>query len=306
MPRWAASLVPLSIAMIVVFAALAVVVPLIADDLLAFISRVPTYIDYVEKALTTEGALEGLLSKLPFEVDIIDVKEKLYAYSDQITTIALNTLSKAALGAMAIFDLLSLLIITPLVVFYLLADWKKVSAGIQSIIPSDMRTDSCRIFGKIDASLSAFIRGQLSVCVILGLFYGIALSLSGLQLGFFIGMITGLLSFIPFVGMGLGLASALVMAVVQYQFDSFTPYLIIAGIFAVGQILEGFVLTPKLVGSKVGLHPVWVIFAIMAGGELGGFVGMLIALPVMTVINVILPEVVKYWFKQRENTLKSK
>jgi predicted PurR-regulated permease PerM len=297
--RTVSTLIPLLIFICIILGGFMVGVPFIMEDISDFIQKAPQYAQWLEKALNEGGVIYNFAEKWNLPIDKNTIKTQVYTYSDQIALAALDTLQRTALGAMAIFDALSLIVITPLVTFYVLYDWPAFTKKITNLVPQDLRKNTLNIFGDIDIKLSKFLRGQLAVCLILGLFYGTALGLSGLNMGFFVGLATGLLSFIPFIGMALGLIFALVLAVMQYQLSGVEPYVIILTIFAVGQILEGFVLTPKLVGGSTGLHPVWVIFAVMAGGELGGFLGMLIALPLATILTVLIPVSIKVWLNQR-------
>lgn len=298
--RTVSTLIPLLLFISIILSGFMVGIPFIMEDISGFIQKAPTYALWLEKALNEGGVIYNFAQGWNLPIDQETIKTQIYTYSDQIALAALDTLQQTALGAMAIFDALSLIIITPLVTFYVLYDWPAFTKKLTGLIPTDLRKNSVNTFEQIDIKLSKFLRGQLSVCIILGLFYGTALGLSGLNMGFFVGLATGLLSFIPFIGMALGLVFALVLAMMQYQLSGIEPYLIILSIFAVGQILEGFVLTPKLVGCSTGLHPVWVIFAVMAGGELGGFLGMLIALPLATILTVIIPISIKYWLSERD------
>ena len=297
--RTVSTLIPLFVFIGILTSALIIGIPFIIEDISSFVQKTPVYAQWLEKALNEGGIIHKFAQEWNLPIDKETIKTQVYTYSDQIALAALDTLQRTALGAMAIFDALSLMIITPLVTFYVLYDWPKFIQNLKKLIPSDIRNETVGAFEKIDHKLSKFLRGQLSVCLLLGLFYGSALGLTGLNMGFFIGLATGLLSFIPFIGMGLGLVFAMVLAVMQYQLSGIEPYLIILAIFAVGQFLEGFILTPKLVGESTGLHPVWVIFAVMAGGELGGFLGMLIALPLATILTVVIPIALKIWFKER-------
>ena len=297
--RTVATLLPLLALLAITSTVLVMGIPYVAEDIAAFVEKAPVYGQWVEKALSDGGIIYQFAEQWNIPLDKQTWKTHIFNYSDQIAVAALDTLEKTALGAMAIFDVLSLIIVTPLVTFYVLYDWPKFIEKLKDTIPSDMRKDTVKTFESIDHKLSKFFRGQLSVCVLLGLFYGSALALSGLNMGFFVGLATGLLSFIPFVGMLIGLVFASVLAIMQYQLSGLEPYLVIAAIFAAGQLLEGFVLTPKLVGNSTGLHPVWVIFAVMAGGELGGFLGMLIALPLATILTVLIPQAFHLWLKER-------
>ena len=290
--RGVASFIPISAFMVIILGAIAAGIPYLVEDISNFIQKTPEYTAWVKQATAPGGVVYQYFITKGINIADYAILDSLYAYSDQIAMLALESLKKAALGAMAVFDILSLLLIMPLVTFYVLYDWPKIVKSAQRFLPATKKSDFTKTLQEINDSLSAFLRGQGSVCLLLGLFYGIALTIQGLQMGFFIGLFTGLFSFIPFVGMLVGALAALGVGIMQYQFDSVTPYLIITAIFAVGQFLEGFIITPKLVGNRVGLHPVWVIFAVMAGGQLFGFLGVLIALPVATILTVLIPKAI--------------
>ena len=188
-------------------------------------------------------------------------------------------------GGTAIANLLSLLLITPLVAFYLLRDWDLIVEKIYSWFPLTYKDTLQEQLREIDKTLAAFVRGQGTVCLILASYYAIALTVSGLEFGLIIGIFAGLISFVPFVG---AIAGGLLSIGLAYlQFEAWIDILVIAGVFVLGQILEGYVLTPKFVGEAVGLHPVWVIFSLLAGGVLFGFLGVLLALPMAAIIGVL-------------------
>ncbi len=189
-------------------------------------------------------------------------------------------------SALSVFSVLVFLLVVPVVAFYLLLDWDKMVARIDSWLPRDHAPTVRRLAGDIDDVLAGFVRGQVSVCLILGTFYSSALMLAGLQFGLVVGAIAGAITFIPYVGSLVGGALAIGLALFQFWGDWWSIGLI-AAIFAVGQFIEGNILTPKLVGGSVGLHPVWLLFALSAFGSVFGFVGMLVAVPIAAVIGVL-------------------
>ena len=189
-------------------------------------------------------------------------------------------------GGRAVFSLLSLLIITPVVAFYLLLDWDRVVVTVDRWIPLPHREAVHGLARDIDNAIAGFVRGQAVVCLCLAAFYSIGLTLTGLNSGFLIGLMTGLLSFIPFVGAASGFLVAAIVAVAQF-WPEWTSIAMVAGVFIVGQGLEGYVLSPKLVGAKVGLHPVWMMFSLLAFAYLLGFIGLLIAVPLAATIGVL-------------------
>jgi predicted PurR-regulated permease PerM len=189
--------------------------------------------------------------------------------------------------SLAIFNFVSLLLVTPLVVFYLLIDWEKMLSRIDSWLPRDHAPTLRVLAADINDAISAFIRGQGTVCLILALFYAVGLSAAGLNYGLLIGIVTGLLAFIPFVGWALGLITATGLAVVQFWPD-YLPILGVVAVFLAAQAFDAGFLSPNIVGSKIGLHPVWLIFALFVFAYLFGFVGTLIAVPVAAAIGVLV------------------
>lgn len=165
---------------------------------------------------------------------------------------------------------------------------------MSDLVPMNKKEEVSSIFKEINTALSGFIRGQASVCLLLALFYGVGLSLIGLDLGLLVGILSGVLSFIPYFGFLTGVILSCLLALVQEA--SISLWIGIGTVFLIGQILEGYVLTPKLVGDKVGLHPVWVIFSLLAGGALFGFIGVFVAVPVAAVIAVFVRRIIK-WYK---------
>ncbi|MFV0294500.1 MAG: AI-2E family transporter, partial [Hyphomicrobiaceae bacterium] len=190
-------------------------------------------------------------------------------------------------NGLAAINLISLLLITPVVVFYLLKDWHRVIDRIDSWLPRDHVTTIRAIAHDIDRAVSAFIRGQGTICLILGVIYATALSLIGLRYGFVIGIVTGVFAFIPFVGWALGLATALLAALSQ-TWPETTMVLKVLGLYFGILGLDAAVLSPAIVGQRVGLHPVWLIFALLVFSALFGFVGTLIAVPVAAALAVVV------------------
>lgn len=189
-------------------------------------------------------------------------------------------------GGRALVSVFSLVVITPVVAFYLIYDWHRMIRTVDDWVPRQQRETVRQLAREIDAAISGFVRGQTAVCLILGSFYAVALTLSGLNFGLLIGLISGLITFIPYVGSMTGLVLSTGVAVAQFWPD-YGSILMVLGIFLVGQFLEGNVLSPKLVGESVGLHPVWLIFALLAFGYLFGFVGLLVAVPLAATIGVL-------------------
>ena len=199
---------------------------------------------------------------------------------------ATAVLAKVSKSGFAIVGWILNLVIIPVAAFYLLRDWNVVVSRIHSLVPRSIEPVVARLAHEADDTLGGFLRGQLSVMIILGTIYGIGLWAVGLNVGPLIGMIAGLISFVPYLGPIVGVAMGVVAALVQ-DLDTLRIVMVLA-VFGIGQMLEGYVLVPKLVGDKIGMHPVAVMFAILAGGELFGFVGVLLALPIAAVVMVLL------------------
>jgi predicted PurR-regulated permease PerM len=195
-------------------------------------------------------------------------------------------LNQVLAGSLKLIDFVVFLVITPVVTFYLLLDWDRMVAQLNQLLPRAHAPTVRRLAREIDAVLAGFVRGQLSVCLILGAFYALALMAVGLEFGFLVGLAAGLVSFIPYVGSVVGLALSLGIALFQF-WDQKLWILVTAGIFFFGQFVEGNVLSPNLIGKSVGLHPVWLLLALSVFGALFGFAGLLVAVPVAAALGVL-------------------
>ena len=181
---------------------------------------------------------------------------------------------------------LAIVIVAPVVAFYLLLDWDGMVAGIDGLLPLDHKQEVRQIINDIDRSMSGVVRGQGSVVLVLAVYYASALSLSGISFGLAIGLMTGLIGFIPYIGFLTGFALSMVIATVQFWPD-WPPIVVVLGIFLFGQFLEGNILYPKLVGSSIGINPVWLMFSLFAFAALFGFVGLLLAVPLSAIAGVL-------------------
>lgn len=190
-------------------------------------------------------------------------------------------------SALSVINAVVFIVVVPVVAFYLLLDWDSMVGRIDALLPVEHRETIHGIGRDIDRVLAGFVRGQVSVCLILGTFYSVALMFAGLQFGLIVGAIAGLITFIPYIGALIGGALAIGLALFQFWGD-WLQIALIAGVFVVGQFLEGNVITPKLVGGSIGLHPVWLLFALSAFGTIFGFVGMLVAVPVAAALGVLV------------------
>jgi predicted PurR-regulated permease PerM len=215
----------------------------------------------------------------PLRQSLVSVGETIQSKGGEL----LNTVLSSAAG---IINIVMLFVIVPVVAVYLLLDWDNMVARIDELLPRDHAPTIRQLAHDIDATLASFIRGMGTVCIILGTYYAVALMVIGLQFGLVVGFVAGLVTFIPYLGALIGGALAIGLALFQFWGDWLSIGMV-AGVFVLGQVIEGNVLTPKLVGSSVGLHPVWLILALSIFGTLFGFVGMLVAVPVAASIGVI-------------------
>ncbi|RAU21123.1 AI-2E family transporter [Paramagnetospirillum kuznetsovii] len=257
-------------------------IPVLEQQVITFVQRLPSYV-----ATLNERARPILLefySHLSAE-EIEKLQNSVGAYAGTVAGWGLDLIKGVLTGGIAMLSILSLLFITPVVTFYLLRDWDRMVATIDGWLPRH-RAELIRFeLKEIDRTLAGFVRGQATVCITLAVFYGAGLTITGLDLGLMIGIGTGLGAFVPYVGMLIGLIASVGLAIAQGA----EWHLLggVAVVFAIGNMLEGNFLTPKLVGDRVGLHPVWIIFSLLAGGALFGFLGILLAVPVAAVIGVL-------------------
>jgi predicted PurR-regulated permease PerM len=280
---WAVSIV-FTVIIIIFVGVLLLLVPLIQRQVTNLIDNLPHYVEWARTV-----ALPWVQQRLHLEPDTFDTDKVLATIREHIGSIgsiAARTLAQVTQSGMGIITWLTNAVLIPVVAFYLLRDWDTMIAHIQRLIPRSVEPTVVRLSRESDQVLGAFVRGQLLVMLALGVFYGLGLTLVGISIGPLIGMVAGLLSFVPYLGFMIGFVAALVAALVQY--GDWTHVLLVCGVFTVGQLLEGYVLVPRLVGGKIGLHPVAVIFAVLAGGHLFGFLGVLLALPAASVVVVLL------------------
>ena len=268
---------------IIAVPAIILLINMINEQIGIFIAAVPNYVTSLIKKL------EPILLKMQEKFPSLETEHiKSYLRSNMSNNLKLlgGIIKSVASGGMALINLISLLLITPVVAFYMLRDWNKFIEKIRELLPQKSKAAIEEQAREIDRTLAGFLRGQFSVCVILGSFYALGLHLCGLDLGLMVGFLAGLISFIPYVGSISGFIMS--MALSFAQFDTWPPFAAVIGVFLVGQFLEGNFLTPKLVGDRVGLHPVWIMFALLSGGVLLGFLGLMMAVPAAAVIGVLV------------------
>ncbi|MEX2630865.1 MAG: AI-2E family transporter [Tistlia sp.] len=279
---WATTVVTVAF-VILLLLFLGLLVPMLAEQAASLASRIPQLAD-----LLREG-LQGLLARVEPQADGALLEKVRDALSDQLgrlTEIVGTLLGGLLTGGLAVVNFLSLLFLTPIVAFFLLRDWDRMVAKIDGWLPRRQAPTIRRLARQTDDILSGYVRGVGMVCMILGTFYAAGLTAVGLPSGLIVGVIAGLLSFIPYLGAAIGLLLSVGLALLQ--FEEAWRVAAVAAIFFVGQAAEGNFLTPKLVGDRIRLHPVLVIFALLAGGTLFGFTGVLLAIPVAAVIGVLI------------------
>lgn len=282
---WATTAVTIFAVLLAVGGAMAILPPLFAQ-LQSLILNLPDYT--VKLAARITPLIDPIRERLDLPpLSLQELQAEVAQRAGQVLTVAGTVAGKLAQGGLAIFNLLALLFLTPVVTFYLLRDWERLLAALDGALPRDHADTIRKLADQSNAAIAGYVRGQALVCISLGTIYAVGLSVVGLQFGLVIGLIAGAISFIPFVGTFVGAVIALGMALVQFPPD-WMGVVKVAVVFVAGQMLEGNVLSPKLVGDRVGLHPVWIMFALLAGGALFGFVGVLIAVPVAAVVGVLV------------------
>jgi predicted PurR-regulated permease PerM len=280
---WATIVILLAFVVLLVLA-LMIIVPVLTNQFADLMKNMPDYI----------GRLQGLVTSF----DPAWIEKTLGVSAAQLKD-GLNSLMTEAIGfvtslfkslwssGLAIINIVSLFVVAPVVAFYMLLDWDRMVATVDGWVPREHVATVRAIASDIDRSIAGFVRGQGTLCLILGIYYAFGLTVVGLNFGLLIGLLAGLISFIPYVGSLTGLVLALGVAFVQFWPD-WMWIAAVAGVFFVGQFIEGNILQPKLVGSSVGVHPVWLMFALLAFGALFGFVGLLVAVPCAAAIAGIM------------------
>lgn len=273
----AVTVITLAVVFIFILMAL-LVIPTLVDQAINLFRIAPELFNRLQDFLVT---------RFPSLVDESStIRQSLDSLGATIQSKGAQFLEAALASVGSLINVVVLLVIVPVVAFYLLYDWDRMVAEIDDLLPRDHAPTVRKLARDIDDTLASFIRGMGTVCLILGSYYAVTLMLVGLQFGLVVGAVAGLVTFIPYLGAILGGALAIGLALFQFWGDWLSIGLVV-GIFMLGQVMEGNVLTPKLVGSSVGLHPVWLIFALSVFGALFGFVGMLVAVPVAAAIGVL-------------------
>lgn len=257
--------------------------PLLQAQVAGLVTRVP------EAVAAAHDLIDPLIAQAQKSLgaeEIQKLRDGAGAFAGNAVAWLIDVLKNLFLGGKAVVNTLSLLFIMPIVAFFMLRDWDKLVVQVDELLPRASADTIRAQFHEIDATIAGFVRGQATVCLVLGTLYAVGLTLVGLDFGLLIGLGTGLMAFVPYVGMMIGLSVAFAVALIQ--FSDLLPFVLVGAVFAAGQTLDAAFLTPNLVGGRVGLHPVWIIFALMAGGALFGFTGVLLAVPSAAVIGVLV------------------
>ncbi|AFJ03759.1 Putative permease often clustered with de novo purine synthesis [Methylophaga frappieri] len=268
---------------ITLIVALLLFIPLLNEQLKALFEKLPGYIDRLQTALSPVMQSLGLSQEV---FDLETVKTAFKDYWAQAGKVAGNIVGYVSKSGLAVMTFLTNLVLIPVLTFYLLRDWDILVGRIKELLPRRYQEEVSYLAKDCDDMLAGFLRGQLMVMLALAIIYSIGLTLIGLDLALLIGVIAGIVSFVPYLGLLVGILLAGTAAYLQFQ--EWLPVLFVIGVFSFAQLIEGMFLTPRFVGERIGMHPVAVIFAVMAGGSLFGFIGVLLALPVAAVIMVML------------------
>ena len=262
---------------------LLLLIPLLQTQVIDFAHLVPKIVEAGQAQI--QPYLEQLRANLSPDA-MKGIREAAGTYAGKIANWLTQILAGLWNGGVAVFNVLSLIVITPIVAFYLLRDWDTITAKVDSWLPRPNAPTIREQLLAIDETIAGFVRGQSTVCLVLAALYGISLTVIGLKSGLLLGIGAGLISFVPYLGAAAGMVVGVGIAIVQ--FPEWTTVAIVGAVFLFGQTLESYVLTPRLVGDRVGLHPVWIIFALLAGGAVMGITGVLIAVPTAAVIGVLM------------------
>jgi predicted PurR-regulated permease PerM len=296
MGRLAATCLVLLVFVLFFVVMLLAALPLLGNQLSALAKKLPDYVGRLQQLVTEQGG--PLFQRYGGEERLKEVQASLANSVGGAARWVGELIGSLLSGGQAILGVISLLVLTPVIAFYMILDWDRMVSQVDSWLPRQHRETVRTLVAEMDQSVAGFLRGQATICILLGLFYAIALSLVGLNFGFLIGIIAGLINFIPYVGSLTGLVLSVGVAVAQF-WPEWSMVVVVAAIFAIGQFVEGNVLQPRLLGKAVGLHPVWLMFALLAFGSLFGFVGVMLAVPLAAVIGVLVRFALRQYLASR-------
>lgn len=285
-PRSVAVIIVLLLLVAAILALVLIVVPILQNELPLLFEKIPNFLARLNEFAAPQLRRFGIHVRL----DSIGMSQMLSKHlASSGNEIWTSILTSAKVGGMAILGWLGTALLIPVVLFYLLLDWHALLRQAASLVPRRWADTTARLAREVDGLLAQYLRGQLAVMLALAIYYSVGLMVAGFDVALPVGILTGLLVFIPYLGFGLGLVLALIAATLQ--FDGWYGLIAVAVIYGIGQVVESFYLTPRLVGERIGLHPLAVIFALMAFGQLFGFVGVLLALPASAILSVAVKHV---------------
>ena len=287
-----------TVCMIVLGLIVLILVPLLIGQVLDLVRTLPTILgavqQYIDQLLSTPASWAsqifmffGVTDPQALQASVMSMmRDQLQQYGIDLFSDTTNMLRTLATQASVVGDGVSMIILIPIILFYFLRDWDRMRQAMINLLPKSSINPVLTLSYRCNLAISGFFRGQLLVVTLLGALYGLSLGIIGLPYGFIIGLVAGLISFIPYVGALVGLSVSLIVSLVYFP-DWHSTFLVV-GVFVVGQVLESMFLTPKFIGDSINLHPVWLIFGLLAGGSLLGFTGLLLAIPTMAVVAVIV------------------
>ena len=295
-PRW------FSISLVFVTIGLALIlilwflVPLIWEQILYVRANIPNAIQWINSTLRPWLQLQFQIETNRISLDVVTTWLTNYLQSNYSLDNTQQMITRLAQSGLSIISLLSLAVLIPIVTFYFLLDWKQMLARFRRLIPKRLEKKTIEILNECDVVLGSFVKGQLLVMILLGVIYAVGLQLIGISVGLIIGIAAGLLSIIPYMGFAVGLAAAVTACLFQYGI-AWEHLALVAIVFGIGQLIEGYILQPFLLGNRIGLSPVAVIFAVLAGAQLNGVIGMLLALPVAALLVVFSRHIVEFYHR---------
>ncbi|MCC8416393.1 MAG: AI-2E family transporter [Rickettsia endosymbiont of Gnoriste bilineata] len=267
-----------------------VLLPIIYQQTTLLISKIPAYKDYLQTEL-----IPVITAKFySIDPDIADnIKNSISNFVNGIFLLITGLANNIWHVTMVTINLFVLILLIPLILFYFLRDWSAMSENINLLLPLKGKKKILKILSAINTSLSAYIRGQLNVCLLLSIYYGVSLSILGVDLGLLLGVLSGFSIIIPFVGILISFSLTMIVSYFAFGMVSTLFYIII--IYLVGTIVEGYILSPKIIGDKIGLHPLWIIFAVLALGNIFGFLGILFAIPIASIVKVLFLAAIDFY-----------
>ena len=274
--------------------ALLVLMPAIYHQVSILIAKIPAYKDYIQ----TE-----LVPQVTAKVQSIDpriaekVKDSIQSIINGTFSIISSVFNNVWGYTMATINIFVVILLVPIILFYLLKDWPKITRNLNNLLPYQERNKIREILSSINDLLSAYIRGQFNVCLILSAYYGIGLSILGVDLGLLLGILSGFLIIIPFIGIFIAFSLAMIVGYVTFGYTAKLGFVMV--LYVVGYLVENYFLTPKIIGDRIGLHPLWIMFAALAIGSLFGFIGIFFAIPIAGIIKVLLGYGIQYYKSSR-------